>query len=118
MELHFDCFMKLVKLVSLLIASLFFLQSSYPASKEQFPLKSIVIYGDTRTDHTTHQKVVNSIMKIKPSVVFHTGDLVEDGFNPSQWIIFNKTVSIRENQLLMELMYLNLIDQFKIDQKR
>lgn len=59
-------------------------------------------------------------MKIKPSVVFHTGDLVEDGFNPSQWIIFNKTVSIRENQLIVDVFDtdLNLIDQFKIDQKR
>lgn len=53
----------------------------------------IVIYGDSRTDHQIHQKIVNEIIKIKPSLVFHAGDLVEDGLIPDQWATFNEITS-------------------------
>ncbi len=58
----------------------------------------IVIYGDSRTQHDKHQKVVDAISKVNPRVVFHTGDLVEDGLKPEQWVIFNEITSdIRES---------------------
>ena len=52
-----------------------------------------IIYGDSRTNHEIHQKIIDEIIKLKPSVVFHTGDLVENGLIPDQWVIFNDIVS-------------------------
>ena len=55
------------------------------------------VYGTAQyipiTGHQTHQKIVDEIIKIKPSLVFHTGDLVEDGLIPAQWVTFNNIVS-------------------------
>ncbi len=51
---------------------------------------NIVIYGDSRTGYANHRQVVNAILKLKPSVVFHTGDLVEDGRELKEWLIFNE----------------------------
>ena len=59
---------------------------------------SIVIYGDTRTNHTIHRKIVSQIEKIEPKAVFNTGDLVADGNNPDYWDIFNSiTANLRAN---------------------
>jgi predicted phosphodiesterase len=52
----------------------------------------IIVYGDTRTNHNIHREIVNSIIKLKPIVVFHTGDLVSNGNNENQWNIFNDIV--------------------------
>jgi 3',5'-cyclic AMP phosphodiesterase CpdA len=49
----------------------------------------MAVYGDTRTGHATHQAVVNLMMTINPSVVFHTGDLVNDGRIQAEWDMFN-----------------------------
>ncbi len=49
-----------------------------------------MVYGDTRSDHEAHKKVVAAIMKKKPATVFHTGDLVAVGRIGKQWRIFNK----------------------------
>jgi predicted phosphodiesterase len=49
----------------------------------------IAVYGDTRSDHTAHQQVANLIVAAEPAVVFHTGDLVNNGNNPGDWTIFN-----------------------------
>lgn len=49
----------------------------------------IVVYGDSRSNHTVHRKIVALIMASKPKAVFHTGDLVENGFSASQWDSFN-----------------------------
>ena len=62
-------------------------------SQDQFSSRPIVIYGDTRTDHLAHQKVVETIMKTKPLAVFHTGDLVGNGLDPDHWTTFNTIVS-------------------------
>ena len=50
---------------------------------------ALVVYGDTRTNHSIHERVVAAIMLVQPAVVFHTGDLVEDGNNPKDWLTFN-----------------------------
>jgi hypothetical protein len=48
-----------------------------------------VVYGDTRTRHEMHQKVVNAILKYaEPEFVLHTGDLVANGADSGQWPTF------------------------------
>ncbi|UCE24144.1 MAG: metallophosphoesterase [Candidatus Zixiibacteriota bacterium] len=49
----------------------------------------LVVYGDSRTGHDAHTRVVGRIMDVHPAVVFHSGDLVENGNDPSDWDIFN-----------------------------
>jgi predicted MPP superfamily phosphohydrolase len=85
--------MKAVRLVALLIACLILFQTPCSASESPIPSQCIVIYGDTRTDHVAHRRVVDAIMKVRPTAVFHTGDLVEDGLNPNHWAIFNGIIS-------------------------
>jgi len=83
---------KLITLISLII--IIFLQIfCFSMGDNQTVSQPIVIYGDSRTGHQTHQKIVDEIIKIKPSLVFHTGDMVEDGLLPAQWTTFNEIIS-------------------------
>ena len=57
-----------------------------PAGPANF---QFVVYGDTRTRHDVHQKVVNAMLKYaEPEFVLHTGDLVENGADSAQWPTF------------------------------
>lgn len=48
-----------------------------------------VVFGDTRTRHDLHRKVIAAIMdKSQAEVALHTGDLVSDGFDTAQWPLF------------------------------
>jgi len=48
-----------------------------------------VVYGDTRTRHEMHRKVVAAILKYSsPQFVLHTGDLLADGADSGQWPVF------------------------------
>ena len=47
-----------------------------------------VVYGDTRTRHDMHQRVVTAIVKAGPDFLVHTGDLVADGSDTGQWPTF------------------------------
>ena len=48
-----------------------------------------VVYGDTRTRHDVHRKVVNALVAHGiPDFVLHTGDLVADGNDTSMWPVF------------------------------
>jgi acid phosphatase type 7 len=48
-----------------------------------------VVYGDTRTRHDMHRKVIAAIVKYaSPEFVLHTGDLVADGADSTQWPVF------------------------------
>jgi predicted phosphodiesterase len=48
-----------------------------------------VVYGDTRTRHDVHRRVVNAVLKYaSPDLVLHTGDLVADGADSAQWPVF------------------------------
>jgi predicted phosphodiesterase len=49
---------------------------------------SFVVYGDTRTNVTPHQQVVNRIRALAPDFVLHTGDFVDDGGSPGRWTTF------------------------------
>ena len=84
---------KLISLISLTIILLSFQLSCFSIGDSQTVYQPIVIYGDSRTGDQTHQKIVDEIIKIKPAIVFHTGDLVKNGKNHGQWATFNKIVS-------------------------
>jgi acid phosphatase type 7 len=48
-----------------------------------------VVYGDTRTRHDVHRRVIAAILRLaNPDFIMHTGDLVADGYDPSLWPIF------------------------------
>jgi predicted phosphodiesterase len=53
----------------------------------------ILVYGDTRTGLDIHQALVDSMVRLKPAAVFHTGDLVADGTVADQWAAFNSITS-------------------------
>ncbi len=47
-----------------------------------------VVYGDTRSRHEVHQRVVDAIVKVSPDFVIHTGDLVASGGDTPLWTRF------------------------------
>lgn len=44
-----------------------------------------IVYGDSRSGHDIHRRIVDRIRAEKPDFVLHTGDLVANGFNPEDW---------------------------------
>jgi len=46
---------------------------------------SFIVFGDNRTRHDVHKKVVERILPEKPQFVLNTGDLVSNGMNPGDW---------------------------------
>lgn len=44
-----------------------------------------VVFGDTRTRHDLHRRIVQAIGNVHPDFVLHTGDLVTDGLDTEQW---------------------------------
>ena len=51
--------------------------------------KNIVVYGDSRPNDERHVDIIDAILKVFPDVVFHTGDLVNEGHKPGLWTRFN-----------------------------
>ncbi|UCF30124.1 MAG: metallophosphoesterase [bacterium] len=49
----------------------------------------IVVYGDSRSGHDEHRRIVEGIEHVRPLAVFHTGDLVNEGTDPGDWQIFD-----------------------------
>jgi acid phosphatase type 7 len=48
-----------------------------------------VVYGDTRTRHDVHRRVIDAVIKHGiPDFVLHTGDLVANGADSAQWPVF------------------------------
>lgn len=59
-----------------------------PANNDPAPYQFLV-YGDTRTRHDVHRRVMEAIGKLAtPDFVLHTGDLVADGYDSSLWPVF------------------------------
>jgi len=57
-----------------------------PAANEPF---DFVVFGDTRTRHDMHRRIVAALLKSgRPDFVLHTGDLVENGLDTAQWPVF------------------------------
>lgn len=54
----------------------------------------VVIYGDSRTGHSAHERLMGGMASLVPSAVFHTGDLVGNGTDPDHWEIFNRIASL------------------------
>lgn len=52
--------------------------------------RPLIVFGDSRTNHAAHEKVVDQIYNATPEAVFHVGDAVEDGTKPELWQIFNR----------------------------
>ncbi|MGE5856252.1 MAG: metallophosphoesterase family protein [Syntrophaceae bacterium] len=61
------------------------------------PSDYIVVYGDARTQHEIHRKIVGLILTFRPQAVFSTGDQVNDGRVQQEWVVFNEIIApIRE----------------------
>lgn len=84
---------KLIISIPLIITLIFLLTSCSFLESQESLSSPIVIYGDSRTNHQIHQKIVDEIIKVKPVMVFHTGDLVENGLISDQWTTFNSITS-------------------------
>ncbi len=64
-------------------------QGSFTTAPNGSAAFEFVVYGDTRTRHEMHRKVVAAVLKYAaPQFVLHTGDLVADGADSSQWPVF------------------------------
>lgn len=50
------------------------------------------VYGDTRTQADSHLAVVRRIVESDPYFVLHTGDLVANGSDESQWAVYFATI--------------------------
>ncbi len=46
---------------------------------------TFVVYGDSRTHPKRHRKIIEQIIELKPDFVVHTGDLVTNGNDYTQW---------------------------------
>ncbi len=51
-----------------------------------------VVYGDSRTQADSHLAVISRIMALDPYFVLHTGDLVANGFDQTQWAVYFATI--------------------------
>ncbi|MBN2493263.1 MAG: metallophosphoesterase [Deltaproteobacteria bacterium] len=60
---------------------------------------SFVLFGDTRSDHASHQQVVDAIRAEGVDFYINTGDLVSNGENEADWVPFFEV----EAELLREL---------------
>jgi acid phosphatase type 7 len=70
-----------------------------PAGPAKF---EFVVYGDTRTRHDVHRKVIEGILKYSnPDFVVQSGDLTENGNDNSLWPIFFDA----ERELLRKCVY-------------
>ena len=52
----------------------------------------IVFYGDTRVGHDIHREIIGNIVRLKPTMVVHTGDAVS-GVKSNDWTMFSSIVS-------------------------
>jgi len=62
-----------------------------PAAAAQ--TETIIVYGDTRTNHDVHRKIVSHIITFRPVAVISTGDQVNDGRVPDEWVVFNEIIA-------------------------
>jgi len=64
-------------------------------------LYKMAIYGDSRTGHDIHRKIVKNIENENPDIVVHTGDMVNDGSIQAEWDNFNEiTNTLRKGREL------------------
>lgn len=81
-------------LVAFLIAGISLHHYGQPVNRATTPGDStMIIYGDSRSNHEIHSKIIECILTLDPVAVFHTGDLVYNGKNEEHWSIFNSIVA-------------------------
>jgi predicted phosphodiesterase len=75
-----------------------------PHFRPYSPLQKVdfAVFGDSRTNLEVNEKIVNEIVKDNPEAVFHTGDMVADGNNSSQW---NALLPIMEKLLNPKILF-------------
>jgi len=56
--------------------------------------QNIIIYGDSRSNDEMHKKILDAICITNPVAVFHTGDLVFNGYSNRQWENFKNRISV------------------------
>jgi predicted phosphodiesterase len=56
--------------------------ASQRAQKDPF---LFIVYGDTRSRHDVHRRVVERVRAENPDFILHTGDMVANGNNPADW---------------------------------
>lgn len=75
------------------------------AAQAAQPSDYIVVYGDARTQHDIHRKIVGLILAFRPQAVFSTGDQVNDGRVQEEWVVFNEIIApIRETSEFYPLL--------------
>ncbi len=52
----------------------------------------LAIYGDTRSNPEIHRQIVQEILRHKPDLVFHTGDLNSRGSQQSEYDVFHQII--------------------------
>jgi 3',5'-cyclic AMP phosphodiesterase CpdA len=81
----------------LLLLSVGFLLPTVAAQNGAF---TFAVYGDCRTNHKVHSRVVAAIAAARPAFVINTGDLVEHGRRPHEWDNFFKIIApLRDAQI-------------------
>jgi hypothetical protein len=75
-----------------------------PAPDSSAPL-TFLVYGDDRSDQTTHAAVVRSLALTPSDVLINTGDVVADGGNAGDWQSFFEVEAplLRERPLLLAI---------------
>ncbi len=68
------------------------------AAFENSEQKPIIVYGDSRSGHNIHKRIVDAFMDMKPVSVFSTGDLVTRGSRIHQWTRFKEIISRITNE--------------------
>jgi predicted phosphodiesterase len=82
-----------------------------PAGRASF---KFVVFGDTRSRHELHRKVIAAIEKLDPDFVVHTGDLVNDGYDTSLWPTFFDI----ERELLRKTVFFPVLGNHERDNAR
>ncbi len=84
-----------IAIIGVVAASILLIK--YRGGTSILPVKSnsetIVVYGDTRNGHDIHRQVIERIAAVNPKLVFHSGDMVEDGTKQEEWNTFNEIVA-------------------------
>jgi len=53
---------------------------------------TFVAYGDSRTGHAVHSRLVDDYMNHNPAFIINAGDIVTDGRKPDEWPFFFRSI--------------------------
>jgi acid phosphatase type 7 len=89
--------MNTIRFLSLIVIQIILVSCTSDTENEIIPpskSRNFIVYGDTRTQHDIHQQIVDRILETSPDIIFHTGDLVENGLDAGEWEMFNGITSV------------------------